>query len=99
MPRSKLYAEGGIVDRIGNREREIDRLIQRSIEDRGGVTRDGVLKIPIDKLKPKKFAKGGMVSDVYAKKLPAKSAMMALDKTQRTINDYAKLTPMTLKRS
>ena len=29
-----------------------------------------------------------------AKQLPAKSALNALDKTQRTINDYAKLSPI-----
>lgn len=49
-----------VVDRIGQRELELKRMVDRSVEDRGGIYRKGVLKIPADKLKPK-FRKGGMV--------------------------------------
>jgi hypothetical protein len=36
-------------------------------------------------------------ADVYSKKLPARSALRALDRTKRTINDYAKATPIVSK--
>jgi hypothetical protein len=53
-------ADDDVVDRIGQRELELKRMVDRSVEDRGGIYRKGVLKIPADKLKPK-FRKGGMV--------------------------------------
>jgi hypothetical protein len=62
-------ADDDVVDRIGQRELELKRMVDRSVEDRGGIYRKGVLKIPADKLKPK-FRKGGMVktqSRDYAK--------------------------------
>jgi len=54
-------ADDDIVDRIGQRELELKRMVDKSVEDRGGIYRKGVLKIPADKLKPK-FRRGGMVA-------------------------------------
>jgi hypothetical protein len=52
---------------LGNRTAELDRMVQRSIEDRGGITRKGVLKIPIDKLRPK-YAEGGIIPNEPSKR-------------------------------
>lgn len=44
-------------------------------------------------IKTKRYASGGPVDG----SLPSRMAMKALDKGERTINDYAKATPLTLK--